>query len=134
MYGAFVRDNLSLRPSEYWARQCYLGASFMSRVDREAVPRTGVDRVMWGADYPHTEGTHPHTAEALRYVFAGVPHDEVALLLGGNAAKVYGFDWPSLRSVADDIGPRVGDVDTPIAMDEIPDAALSMALREGAPA
>jgi len=134
MFGAFVRDNLTLRPSEYWARQCYLGASFMSRNDRDALPRTGVDRVMWGADYPHSEGTHPHTAEALRYVFAGVPHHETELVLGGNAAKVYGFDWSALERIADEVGPRVSDVDVPLALDEVPDAALTMALREGAPA
>jgi len=133
-FGAFVREHLSLRPSEYWARQCYLGASFMSRNDRDALPRTGVERVMWGADYPHTEGTHPYTAEAMRYVFAGVPHDEVQLLLGKNAARAYGFDWDALATVAADVGPRVSDVDEPLSEVEVPDAALTMALREGAPA
>ena len=88
---------------------------------------------MWGADYPHTEGTHPHTAEALRYVFAGVPHEEAQLLLGGNAARAYGFDFDALAKVAAKVGPRIADVDQPLSMDDVPEAAMTMALREGAP-
>jgi len=43
-----------------------------------------------------------------------VPHDEVALMLGGNAAALYGFDLDALAPVAARIGPRVADVDTPL--------------------
>jgi len=33
----------------------------------------GIDRIMWGADYPHSEGSYPHTTEALRAAFRVVP-------------------------------------------------------------
>jgi hypothetical protein len=128
-FGAFVRENLPLRPSEYWERQCYLAASSMSRQDWEAVDVAGVDHVMWGADYPHTEGTHPYTAESLRHTFAGMPRERVRLLLGGNAARLYGFDLERLTELAAEIGPRVDQVDQPLADDDIPENALTMALR-----
>ena len=81
------RGGLSLKPSGYWERQCYLGASFMGPHDCAVREDTGVDRIMWGSDYPHYEGTHPYTNEALRYTFAGVDSDEVRLMLGTNVAR-----------------------------------------------
>ena len=55
---------------------------------------------MWGSDYPHDEGTFPYTTEALRTAFAGMPYQEVAAMVGGNAARVYGFDLPALDALA----------------------------------
>ena len=31
----------------------------------------GIDRIMWGSDYPHREGTYPYSREALRQAFHG---------------------------------------------------------------
>ena len=56
-----ITDHLSLSPSGYWNRNCYVGASFMSRAECDVRERIGVDRIMWGADYPHIEGTWPHS-------------------------------------------------------------------------
>lgn len=51
---------LSLKPSEYWARNCWHGASFMNQGVSAIRYDEGVDRIMWGSDYPHHEGTFPH--------------------------------------------------------------------------
>ena len=116
-----------MRPSEYWARNCAVGAS-MLRPDECAVRGTiGVDRIMWGADYPHLEGTHPFTAAALRHTFAGVPTEETARMLGGNAAELYGFDLEALAPVADRVGPAVAEVAEPL--DALPVGAPSSAFR-----
>jgi hypothetical protein len=80
---------------------------------------------MWGQDYPHTEGTYPYTREALRHTFASVPTDEVAAMLGENAARVYGFDLDALAPIAARVGPTVEEVATPL--DEIPADAYSVA-------
>ena len=60
---------------------------------------------MWGTDYPHPEGTWPHTLAKLQADFAHVPVDDTADLLGLTAAKVYGFDLDELRPIARRIGP-----------------------------
>jgi hypothetical protein len=65
---------------------------------------------MWGTDYPHPEGTWPHTQERLRSDFAGVPVDDTADLLGLTAARVYGFDLEALSPIASRIGPRPEDL------------------------
>ena len=101
----------------------------MSPGDWPSARAAGVDHVMWGSDYPHLEGTHPFTAESLRFTFAGIEHRDVRLVLGENAARVYGFDLDALAPLAAGIGPRVDDVATPLPPSEIPDDAVTMALR-----
>jgi len=128
-FGDFTRANVPRRPSEYWARQCHLGASSMSPGDWPSARVAGVDHVMWGSDYPHLEGTYPFTAESLRFTFAGIDHHDVRLVLGENAARVYGFDLDALAPLAAEVGPRVDDVATPLPPSEIPADAVTMALR-----
>jgi hypothetical protein len=61
---------------------------------------------MWGSDYPHPEGTWPYTRQQLVESFHGVPEDELAAMLGGNAARVYGFDVEKLAPHVARIGPE----------------------------
>jgi predicted TIM-barrel fold metal-dependent hydrolase len=102
--------NLSLSASGYFARHCYLGASFMPRHEGRFRHQIGVDRLMWGSDYPHLEGTWPDTLKALRETFADYPEGEIRAILGGNAAAVYGFDTRALQKIADEIGPGVAAI------------------------
>ncbi len=119
-WGQVVTGRLSLRPSEYWARQCHVVSSFIRPAEVELRHQVGVDRIMWGSDYPHKEGSHPYTRDHLRASFAGVEPSEVAAMLGGNAAEVYGFDVDSLRPLADKVGPTVADVDDPLPLASLP--------------
>jgi hypothetical protein len=73
---------------------------------------------MWGSDYPHDEGSHPHTREHLRSRFADVAPDEVRKMLTTNAADLYDFDVEALAPLAARIGPTVAELSTPI--DEVP--------------
>jgi hypothetical protein len=38
--------------------------------------------------------------------FHGLPEDEIATILGGNAAEFYGFDVEKLAPLAQRIGPK----------------------------
>jgi predicted TIM-barrel fold metal-dependent hydrolase len=104
-YFKYFHTDLSLRPTEYFQRQCYFGASFLHPADCENRHRIGVDRIMWGSDYPHLEGTWPHTLDSLRETFGRVPEDELRAMLGETAAEVFGFDTEKLAKVAESIGP-----------------------------
>jgi predicted TIM-barrel fold metal-dependent hydrolase len=121
LWGGPVRE-LSLSPSEYWARQCHVGASFLRPSEATLRHEVGVDRVMWGTDYPHLEGTQPFTREALRATFHDVAEDEVRAIVGGNAAALYGFDLAALQPLVDRIGPTVAEVATPL--DVLPEGGL----------
>jgi predicted TIM-barrel fold metal-dependent hydrolase len=49
----------------------------------------GVDRLMWGSDYPHFDSTFPKSLEAIERNFEGVPEDEQELILAGNMVRLY---------------------------------------------
>ena len=65
---------------------------------------------MWGSDYPHLEGTWPFTMDSLHAPFGDYPEEEITALLGGNAAKVYGFDIEKLRPIGDQVGPSLESI------------------------
>ena len=119
--GAPVRSYLSMRPSEYVDRHVYLGGSLMQRADAEMREEIGVDRLMWGADYPHLEGAAPVHRLVLRQVFGGLPEGDLRRILGGNACRVFGFDGAQLQAVADRVGPTVADLSRPVDRDDIPE-------------
>lgn len=124
-----LRTQLPRLPSEYFATNCYVGASFMSRHECEQRDAIGVDRIMWGSDYPHTEGVWPWVREGLRSTFQGIDVEDVVRMVGANAVDCYGFDAAQLRVRADAIGPTVGDViDAPVAAPP-EDATLSWGFR-----
>lgn len=114
-------------PSEYWERNCFVAASFLHRDDCQRRDRIGVHKIMWGSDYPHLEGTAPFSKEAIRLTFAGVPEDEVAAMLSGNAAALYGFDLERLAPIAAAVGPPVDEVAA--GLDLVPEGAQSLAFR-----
>ncbi len=103
------RSHLKMKPSEYFHRQVFLGASCMPRREAEMRAAIGVKNIMWGSDYPHPEGTWPHTKQQMIETFRGLPERELRDMLGLNAARVYGFDLPALDKVAARIGPRLED-------------------------
>ncbi|MEU8590651.1 amidohydrolase family protein [Streptomyces sp. NPDC048664] len=113
-FGAGLADSVGRAPSEVWRSNCFVGASFMRPHEVPLRDRIGLDKIMWGSDYPHDEGTYPYTREGLRYAFAGVPREEVAAMAGGNAARVYGFDLSVLDPIAAEVGPTVAEIAEPL--------------------
>lgn len=99
------RSHLSMSPVDYFKRNCAIGASCMPRGDVEMRHQLGMDQLMWGSDYPHPEGTWPHTAKEVKEAFQGFPEDDVAAILGGNAAKFYNFDVDALAPIVAQVGP-----------------------------
>ncbi len=100
------RSHLSLKPSEYFRRKVFLGASCMSRREVELRHEIGLANIMWGSDYPHPEGSWPYTRSQMVESFHGVPKDELAAMLGGNAVELYGFDREKLAPLVARIGPE----------------------------
>lgn len=119
LFGSEVIDSLSLTPSEYFARNCWLGASFLHRKEVHDRYDVGVDRIMWGTDFPHEEGSTPYSREALRATFFDVPEDECRKMFGLTAAEVYGFDLDVLGPIAQRVGPTVEEIQVPL--DQVPE-------------
>ncbi|MEU2778036.1 amidohydrolase family protein [Streptomyces sp. NPDC007162] len=114
-FGVGLADAMGDPPSSVWHDNCFVGASFMRPHEVPLRHRIGLDKIMWGSDYPHDEGTYPYTREGLRFAFAGVPRAELAAMLGGNAARVYGFDLDLLDPIAAKVGPTVAQIAEPLS-------------------
>jgi predicted TIM-barrel fold metal-dependent hydrolase len=99
--------------TEYFNQNCWIGASMPSARDVAVRDTIGVDKFMWGSDYPHDEGSYPETTQAIRRAFRDVDHDDTAAMLGGNAARLYGFDLHALAPLARQFGPTVAEVHNP---------------------
>jgi predicted TIM-barrel fold metal-dependent hydrolase len=110
-YGPSEKERVPRLPSEYAAEQVFIGASFHARFEADDALAKGYDnRVIWGSDYPHFEGTYQYGAEgpngepmtwaALRFHYAGLEEDAVRRFLGGNALMAYDLDGDALAQVA----------------------------------
>jgi predicted TIM-barrel fold metal-dependent hydrolase len=120
---------LPLSATEYFHRNCWMGVSMPTPADVATRAQMGPDRFMWGSDYPHDEGTHPFTREHLRQVFHDTPEADLRAVLGDNAAKLYGFDLDALAPLAEQVGPTVKELATPLdALPEHPNEALLRAV------
>ena len=120
MFAGAAVDQLAMRASEVVRRNCYFGSPLLAP-DIARRSEIGIDRMMWGADFPHHEGTVPYTLQVLRATLSGVPDDERRELLGGTAAALYGADLEALQVIADEVGYTPAQVAAPLTPDEIPD-------------
>ncbi len=99
------KSHLSMAPSEYFHRNVGIGASCVKRPDLDMRDEIGLEKIMWGSDYPHPEGSWPNTARYFRDNFGNFPEADGRRILGENAVEFYGLDRRRLQAVADEIGP-----------------------------
>jgi predicted TIM-barrel fold metal-dependent hydrolase len=124
----FARDCMVPEPPSFYARRnCFYGASSPSPRELAGRHEIGVERILWGSDYPHYEGTFPYTRKALRRAFCDVEPGETRAMLGGNAARLYGFDLAALEPIASRVGPTPEEIAVPLSAAELPTDSMSMA-------
>ena len=116
---------LPMKPTEYFDRNVWIGASFPSPGEAAAMRQLGAQKMMWGSDYPHHEGTYPYSKESLQRAFHDWDEADMRRVLSENAADVYGFHLDKLAPLAAEHGPSVEEVATPLV--EIPAKATSPA-------
>jgi uncharacterized protein len=81
---------LSLLPSEYFARQCYVSFEPEEWNLAAAAEKLGTDRILWASDYPHPE-YHPGVVDELRERIEPLAPADRARVLAGNAIECYGL-------------------------------------------
>ena len=91
----WVRPKLSRLPSEFFRSNGF--ATFQEdKAGLDTARAHGlVDNFMWANDYPHHEGTWPHSAAAIERTMTQLSDDERARILGLNAARVFRFEIPA---------------------------------------
>ncbi|MDA1075517.1 MAG: amidohydrolase family protein [Proteobacteria bacterium] len=81
---------LTMKPSDYWHRQCY--ATYQSDpIGIRLLDVLGEDNVMWGSDFPHPDGVWPDSREFIDREMTGVPESVRHKLICGNAKRLYRF-------------------------------------------
>ena len=118
-------QTVQLNATECFHQNVWMGVSNPGPADVAARHEIGLDKFMWGSDYPHDEGTYPYTREHLRALFHDTDPAELRRLLAGNVAELYEFDLDALAPLAAEYGPTVSEIATPLTeMPENPNEAL----------
>ena len=81
----------SMLPSDHFRRNVFVSfqEDALGIKMREFI---GVDRLLWGSDYPHQESTFPRSRQILDDILSECTGEEKAKISGGNAARVYHLD------------------------------------------
>ncbi len=91
---------LSMLPSEIYKRQVF-GSFGEDPPGLSLMRESGLEsNFMWANDYPHHEGTWPHSAEAIERTMGHLTDAERANLLGLNAARLFNIPVPTARQIA----------------------------------
>jgi uncharacterized protein len=81
---------LTMRPSEYWRRQCK--ATYQSdRIGIALIEELGVETIMWGSDFPHPDGVWPDSQEFIARELGHLPEATRRKVVCENAGRLYGL-------------------------------------------
>jgi predicted TIM-barrel fold metal-dependent hydrolase len=94
-YVGWVRPELKEPPSFYLKRQIH-GTFQIDEVAVRMVPFTGPSVALWGSDYPHAEGTYPHSQDVVAGFAKDLSEEDVSAITFGTAADLFGFDRAKL--------------------------------------
>jgi predicted TIM-barrel fold metal-dependent hydrolase len=87
----WVRPELKEKPSHYLANQVHCTFQWDPTGIRN-IERTGVRALLWGSDYPHSEGTYPNSRRMVQELCAGMTDADAQAILGGTATELFNFD------------------------------------------
>ncbi len=85
--------DLSLLPSEYFRRQCWISFDpdeAMLRTTAES-PLVGADRIIWASDYPHPDAKFPGVTDELTEALEGLTFEQKRQITSESAIALYGI-------------------------------------------
>ena len=94
-YGGGEATKLSVLPSEYFARQCFIATDVDEELLAVVIDRLGDDNIVVSTDYPHADGPYPHGVDTF-LARPGVGRDSKRKILWDNCVRLYGFDGEKL--------------------------------------
>src|SRR4029077_7193277 len=84
--------SLTMPPSEYWKRQVW--ATYQTDpVGVKLLDELGVDKVMWGSDFPHPDGVWPDSKEYIARELGHLPADVRRKIVCETAARLSTLAW-----------------------------------------
>jgi predicted TIM-barrel fold metal-dependent hydrolase len=82
---------ISRPPSEYYKRNVF-SCFFKDTVGVDLIDRIGIDNVMFETDYPHQDGTFPHSKKIAEELFGHLDQESVNKIARDNAIRLLGLD------------------------------------------
>ena len=89
-FGDDERFRLTMRPSEYFRRSCWVSVDPDEDVVRHAIPAMGDDNIVISTDWPHDDSAYPRAVETFLGL-EGVRDASKRKILWDNCARLYGI-------------------------------------------
>jgi len=86
-----VNDNVKMKPSEYFRRQCFIGIEPSEPYIPEMIRYIGPDNLIFGSDYPHVDHK-PDIVEKAVALQERLPKETVQKILWDNSVRFYGLE------------------------------------------
>jgi predicted TIM-barrel fold metal-dependent hydrolase len=90
-YPGWIKRELVERPSHYITRQIH-GTFQWDPSAIATIGRTGASPLIWGSDFPHAEGTFPHSRKVVQELVGDLDDDVAYQIVAGTAADLFHFD------------------------------------------
>ena len=82
---------LSKMPSAYFNENIYV--TFQDDyVATHMTQLCATDRLMWASDFPHNDGTYPHSQAVIKKLTDGMSQQDRERIIGGNVRDLYGLE------------------------------------------
>jgi predicted TIM-barrel fold metal-dependent hydrolase len=88
----WVRPQLKELPSVYFRNNCFATFQDDPAGLRLAEAYDLTSNFLWANDYPHHEGSWPHSAQTIERTMGHLSEDSRVKILGGNAARLFKLD------------------------------------------
>jgi predicted TIM-barrel fold metal-dependent hydrolase len=86
--------SLTMPPSQYFQRQCYVSADPEEYMLAEVIELIGDDRIVFSTDYPHPDSPWPHAVKSF-VALPGLGAESKRKILWDNALSLYDMKPPS---------------------------------------
>ena len=86
----YCNEPLSMKPSDYFLRQCFISVDVEENLLGDVVKRIGEDNVVISTDYPHADSHWPNAVN--HFMAMEMPSSARKKILWDNCARLYGVD------------------------------------------
>lgn len=86
--GDIFMTDLTMKPSEYFRRQCWVSVEPDETPARYTIEELGCDQLVFSTDYPHGDSKYPHAVEG--FLELDLSDDAKRRILWDNCARFYG--------------------------------------------
>jgi len=89
LYREWDAPFLTLRPTEYFRRNCWVGSEGEEKELRYVVEEIGDTNIVFSTDYPHHDSEFPHSVE--EFLDLPIPEASKGKILWDSCARLYGL-------------------------------------------